>query len=247
MLLHGFGGSTALQWEHALRTWSSRYRVIAPDLLWFGESSSQDPDPSLDHQARAMLDVAQALDVTSMQLVGLSYGGMVAEEIVQQRAELVRSRVTVDSPANLWSRADHAAMLARFAADHAAEIFVPETPEGVRRLLSLAYHHPPRIPRSTARTIVENMYDPHRDALTALLTYLEDNLERLVARPSNHAIPSLVVWGEEDDVFPVDVGRRLAAHQGARFETIPNTKHLPIAEAPETFDAIVLPHLALHA
>lgn len=247
LLLHGFGGSTALQWEHALRTWSSRYRVIAPDLLWFGQSSSDDPDPALAHQARAVLAVLEALEVTSMQVVGLSYGGMVAEEIVQQRSDLVRSRVTVDSPANVWSRADHQAMLARLGTDEAAEIFVPDSPEGVRRLLSLAYWHPPRIPRATARTVVSNMYDPRRASLTALLEYLEENLETLVARASNHEIPSLVVWGEGDEVFPPDVGRRLATRQRARFEMIPETRHLPVAEAPEAFDAIVLPHLAAYA
>lgn len=246
LLLHGFGGNTALQWEHPLRTWGAHFRVVAPDLLWFGASHSQDADPSLEHQAKAILAMLDALDVRSIQVVGLSYGGMVTEEILRLRPGIVRSRVTVDSPASDWSVEDHRAMLRRLGARRAAEIFVPSTPEGVRRLLSLAYWRPPRIPRSTAESVISAMYDPHRRQLTALLDYLEEHLETLIRRDASRDIPSLVVWGEGDQVFPVEVGRRLSERQNARFETIPRTRHLPVAEAPKAFDAIVVPHLSAY-
>ena len=41
LLLHGFGGDALFQWFPQMRAFSDRYRVIAPDLLWFGGSHSQ--------------------------------------------------------------------------------------------------------------------------------------------------------------------------------------------------------------
>lgn len=48
-------------------------------------------------------------------------------------------------------------------------------------------------------------------------------------------VPVLVLWGEEDDWLPIEVGRRLHDRLGtSSFETIPNAGHLIQEEAPET-------------
>lgn len=247
VLLHGFGGTTALQWEHALRGWSSEFQVVAPDLLWFGESASNDRDPSIEHQARAVAHTLDALGIASYALLGLSYGGIVADALLRLRPSQVRCRVTIDSPADLWSEADHRALLQRLGVDDVAEVFVPSTPEDVQRLLELARERPPRLPKAIARDVIETMYDPRRAELTALLHELQSNHAALAARGPAPEVPSLVVWGEGDMVFPVDIGRRLAARQHASLEVIPGTRHLPMADAPDAFDAIVLPFLRRHA
>ncbi len=51
----------------------SRFRsVVVPDLLWFGDSSSSDLDPTLAHQARALEAVLNHVGARSVDLVGLS-------------------------------------------------------------------------------------------------------------------------------------------------------------------------------
>ena len=47
-------------------------------------------------------------------------------------------------------------------------------------------------------------------------------------------MPALVVWGDDDTVIPVDVGRRLsAALPNARFHVLEQCGHLPALERPE--------------
>ena len=43
VLIHGFGGDAQVTWNKTIVDLSKDYRVIAPDLLWFGESVSNHP------------------------------------------------------------------------------------------------------------------------------------------------------------------------------------------------------------
>ena len=53
-------------------------------------------------------------------------------------------------------------------------------------------------------------------------------------------MPTLVVWGERDRVFPVSQGRNAAAHlPKGSLELIPDCGHLPHVERPDLFVAAV--------
>ena len=53
-------------------------------------------------------------------------------------------------------------------------------------------------------------------------------------------MPTLIIWGEEDRVFPMQVGRDLQKTiPGSRLETIPKAGHLPMWERPETVNPIL--------
>jgi pimeloyl-ACP methyl ester carboxylesterase len=63
---------------------------------------------------------------------------------------------------------------------------------------------------------------------------------RFAPRIETLRVPTLVIWGEEDGVFPLPVGRKL--HErigGAAFVAIPEAGHLPQWERPD----VVNPHL----
>jgi pimeloyl-ACP methyl ester carboxylesterase len=58
-------------------------------------------------------------------------------------------------------------------------------------------------------------------------------------------IPTLVLWGEQDALVPVEVGQRLTELiPGARLHVLPGAGHQPQWEAPDAFHAAVLPFLA---
>ncbi len=237
LLLHGFGASALWQWDHQLRELSRRHELVVPDLLGFGGSSGPDGDPSLDHQVRALIGLLDALDIEQADVVGVSYGGLVAYALAGAHPDRVRRLVMVDSPGHAWSIDDHRAMLGRFAAESAAALLVPDTPAGVRTLVGIASHRPPRLPDAVARRVVAELYDPHRADQRALLDHLERELERLAATLARPTQPTLAIWGAHDPVFPIEVGRRLAADLDAPLVVIPRARHLPNAEHPRRFVA----------
>src|SRR3954470_10425083 len=89
LLLHGSGpGTTSAAWGPLIAALEPRHRVIAPDLLGFGES----PLPvgplreAWTVQASELLD---SLGIASCAVVGNSAGGAIALSLARARPELV--------------------------------------------------------------------------------------------------------------------------------------------------------------
>lgn len=244
LFLHGLGAPAVFQWEGQLEAFARSHRVIAPDLLWFGESFSTDPDPSIEHQVRAVLGLMEQLGLQEVDVVGLSYGGMVAHVLAARHPERVRRLVLVASPGAIWTRREFEEMLARFEIDDPVEVFMPEDPADLRRLNEIAFVRPPTVPRFAARQVIDAFYDPRRDEQTALIRWLEAQPEGWAESPCSLTVPTLVVWGRHDPVFPLEIGQRLRACLNGSLVVIDDARHAPNVEHPERFNRAVLDFLS---
>ena len=78
------------------------------------------------------------------------------------------------------------------------------------------------------------------DTIDRLLQNLRGGRERLDDNIAKLSLPVLVIWGEEDELIPVENGRRI--HElvpGSRLEIIPRCGHLPALEKPREFVRLV--------
>ena len=58
------------------------------------------------------------------------------------------------------------------------------------------------------------------------------------------AIPTMIVWGEQDKLIPLSFGQRFAQEiLGARLEVIPRSGHVPQVESSERFNELLLSFL----
>jgi pimeloyl-ACP methyl ester carboxylesterase len=87
LLIHS-GGFTSRQWRKLGELLAPGYRVLAPDLLGYGESKWPDGEP---FHFRQDLDLLESLLDEPAHLVGHSYGGFLALQLALRRPELVRS------------------------------------------------------------------------------------------------------------------------------------------------------------
>ena len=240
VLVHGFGGSALWQWHHVAPRLAEDYRVLAPDLLWFGESSSSARDFALSHQVSALAALLRHDGIAHAQVVGTSYGGFVAWELAHRHPDLVARLVLVDSPGPAFSRADYEAMLQRLRARDAVEVFVPDDPDDVQRLIDLAYFDPPQPPRSLRAAILRELYAPHATEQRELMRRLVvDELERapeIDAPPQ----PVAIIWGAHDPVFPVANAHALARVVHTDVQIIDRARHAPMLEHPDRFEALLL-------
>ncbi|MBI3357890.1 MAG: alpha/beta fold hydrolase, partial [Nitrospirae bacterium] len=56
--------------------------------------------------------------------------------------------------------------------------------------------------------------------------------------------PTLVIWGEEDRVFPIAVGEELhQAIKGSEFASIPNAGHIPQWEQPDLVNRSLIAYI----
>jgi pimeloyl-ACP methyl ester carboxylesterase len=238
LLIHGFGGDAVFGWHGQLGL-AEHHTLIVPDLAWFGRSRGPADDFSVAMQERAIVGVLDAEKADRADVIGISYGGFVAGALASLAPDRVGKLVIVDSPGPAFAPADVDALLGRFGASKAEDIFVPTSPAGVRTLIELAYVDPPGTPKLLLRDLYTNLFTDSADEKRHLLSTLQADRDVMTAA-WNVRQPTLVVWGEEDPVFPLAIGRSLAAGiPGAAFASIPRTAHAPNVEDPRAFDAIV--------
>lgn len=242
LLLHGFGGDGLGTWIEQLRPFGERHDVLVPDLLWFGRSRGGGP-PSIESQARAMLALLDHEGVARADVVGVSYGGWVALELLRLAPDRVGRVVLVDSPGGEFTEDDERALYRRFGVASAEELMLPDTPEDVQRLLDLTWYDDPDYPRWLLQDLLVNVFSANREEQRALLADLPTRRDAAASVAlDGHEV--LVVWGEHDPVFPLEVGRRLAARAGADLVVVPEADHGPLVERPEVFNPAVLGFLA---
>lgn len=242
VLLHGFGGNAAIQWDKQARVFAREHRVIMPDLLFFGDSTTHRPERSPEFQAQTVVQLLDHLAVDGpVDLVGVSYGGFIAWGIAAMYPERVRKVVIVDSPGPVYTAADMDKALQHFGVDSVHELLLPKTPEDVERVLSVVMDPPPPIPRWALQDVLRSFTRVDRRHQVELMDALQGRLGGDPDTFPSPTQPTLLVWGAEDMLFPVDVAQRLEAHIGdnARLHVIEGTAHGPNKFAAREFNRVV--------
>jgi pimeloyl-ACP methyl ester carboxylesterase len=238
VLLHGMGMAGLWDWNEQAPALARAHRVIIPDLLWFGGSSSSRRDFSIGHQVAAVRALIEHLGLSQVDLVGHSYGGIVAYGVATSDPSKVRSLVLVDSPGPTFTRADYAELMARLGTNDPTEIVIPNTAADVHRLMALAYQHPPYMPDFAARQLIAEIYANRRAELRALFLDPSGNIDALSAAPPHIAQPLCMIWGRDDPVFPLAFTDRLAQFAGTRSarHIVEDARHAPNVEHPKQFN-----------
>lgn len=242
LLLHGFGASAIWQWHGQIEEIAKQHRVIMPDLLWFGGSSSTRRDFRIDYQVDTVVALMDHLGVKRAHVVGISYGGFVSYELAAAHPQRVDRTVILDSPARTYTRADYAELCERFSVDHIGSVLVPTTTEGVQRLLEIAKFDPDWAPDWVKKQVLEQLYGQHGVEQVALLDGLLAEADTLQARAGRPQGRVLLIWGQQDAVFPLPLAHRLQRHLGqeTRLEVIAEAKHAPNLEHPEKVTRLLL-------
>jgi len=244
VLLHG-AGDNSLDWRWVLPALAGAHRVYAPDLPGSPDSARPVADYSPAFFERSVASFVDALGIGRATLVGNSLGGLAALRLALSEPARVGALVLVDS-----------AGLGRAVNPSFNSVNVPGLAEaaiplwrtrvgGYQRAwarAALLFAHPTRAPREWLAEQCRLARSPgyleaHVTALRALVSpfgqreVLMDSLPLL-------EMPTLVVWGERDRVFPrSQAGRAVAQIPGGSLSLIPGCGHLPHIECPEPFVA----------
>lgn len=240
LMLHGIGGGH-LSFAPQVETLAmSGYRAVAWDMPGYGHSAPIEPY-TFKGLAQSCIALIEALNCGEVALVGHSMGGMVAQEVMARRPELVGKLVlcgtspSFGKPEGEWQREfiaertaplDAGASMAELAETLVPQMVGPEAlPEGVR----LATHCMGLVPPAT-----------YRRALECLVTF-----DRRANLSSIH-VPTLVLAGQYDRNAPASVMKKMAdAIPRSTYMEMKGLGHLQNLEGPEDFDALLLNFLAL--
>ncbi|KAI8536274.1 hypothetical protein RHMOL_Rhmol10G0244300 [Rhododendron molle] len=234
LLIHGIGANAMWQFNEFISPLCSQFNVYVPDLVFFGNSYTTRPDRTEAFQAQCVMRAMETYGVQRMHVVGLSYGGFVAYSIAVQFPGAV-DRLVIAAAGVCMEETDLDGGLFQVrSADEAIAILLPQKPEKLRELMQFTFYKPVKIlPSCFLNDFIEVMCTEYVQERKELIHALHK--DRKLSDLPKITQPTLILWGEHDHVFPLELGNRLKRHLGenAQLVVIKNAGHAINAEKPK--------------
>ena len=232
VLLHGFGANKD-NWNRVAKYLVPHFRVIAPDLPGFGESSRpMNAQYTIDAQVERLDQFVTALKTGPFHLGGNSMGGAIAGAY----AAKYRHKVT-----GLWLVAPGGVVSAQ-----PSELFnnlktgernllIIENPTNYDQLLDFIFVNKPFIPGVVKKHFIAEAI--HQQPLNQII--FEQILSNWEAKPlemlmKDLPIKTLILWGDQDRVLHVSGATILSdVMPQAKIMIMENVGHVPMLENPK--------------
>ncbi|MFH8368142.1 alpha/beta fold hydrolase [Streptomyces sp. NPDC018031] len=239
LLVHGHPFDRSMWHPQIAAATAAGYRVLAPDLRGYGESTVVPGSTPLSVFATDLASLLDRSGIDGVALGGLSMGGQIVMEFQRLFPERVRGLLLADTSAEAdteagraWRRETADRLLREGMAPYADEVLTKMVaPYNVAALPDVATH---------VRLMMGGT--PPEGAAAAL----RGRAERPDYRPvlGRVTVPTLIVVGADDEFTPVaDAETMHRLVPGSRLRVVPGAAHLPNLERPEEFNALLLEFL----
>lgn len=230
LFLHGIRGNRK-NWNAQIEALSRKgFKAAAWDARGYGESEDYAGALNFrDHFVGDVLRVAEHFAAKKFHLVGLSMGGRIARNVGIYHSDRLLSLTVVN--ANPGFNSMSADDVRRFVTERKTR-----TPESIRKLLG------PSPRKGAYEELVQSIdlirEESYRKTLEASVAQDRD------APIENIRVPTLILAGEEDKVYPPELARGMASRiPGAELATMKGAGHLANLEQPDEFNRILLDFL----
>ena len=236
MLLHGFGAS-AYSWRFLAPELAKDHRVFTIDLKGYGLSDKpEDGKYAVSDQADLVAAFIRTRDLHDLVVVGHSMGGgvtlMTYFKVREDAPALIKKLVLIDSagyPQKMpW--------FIRFAQiplvnSVGTRLLSPRFATGL--VLRKCYYHKDRITEEQIDTYAYYGSLPGaREAVVATAQQIvPDDIEAVTAQYKTISVPVLIIWGADDEVVPLAVGKNFKRDiPGSELVILPECGHIPLEE-----------------
>lgn len=197
LLIHGFGGNKDNFTRIADKL--EGYHLIIPDLLGFGDSSKpMTADYRADAQATRLHELMQAKGLASNTHVGgNSMGGAISVAYAAKYPKEVKSLWLVDT-AGFWSAGVPKSLEGATLENNPLLI---NSKEDFYKMYDFIMYKPPYIPKSVKAVFAQERINNKALDAKILEQIVTDNVEERAKIIAKYNIPTLVVWGDKDQVI----------------------------------------------
>jgi triacylglycerol lipase len=232
VLVHGLGSKKENDWGRVVGPLSQKYRVIAPDQLGFGQSDKPVIDYSIQTYVDFLNEFLHELKIEKATLIGESLGGWISALYTLEAASdkymiPVEKLVLVDA--------------AGLRQDKPIPDLNPSTLVAERKLLQVVFYDSSWV---TDEVVKRDLAERIRANISYTVRSILSNpilpSERLDGKLGGIHVPTLVVWGKQDELLPIASGERYSKEiAGAKFVSFEKCGHVPPVEKTPEFVAAV--------
>lgn len=234
VLIHGYTSST-YTWKDQFDELSKKYRVIAVDLKGFGFSDKPDGDYSRRAQGEVVASLLDRLQIPRAWLVGNSMGGETALNVAVAHPDKVLGLVLIDSAGiKVQGRTSLAPWYLQMPVlGRLLTALALTSDQLVRAGLEKSFFDDSKVTDER----VNAYYQPLKTQggqLSATRARAQFELFPIEDRIPGIKVPTLIIWGAEDTLIPLEAGRKLnELISGSKLVVFEKCGHVPQEEMPE--------------
>ena len=228
ILIHGFGGDLD-NWLFNIDALAESNTVYAIDLPGHGQSTKTVPNPSLDTMTSAVSEFMNAAGITSAHLVGHSMGGSVSMILAAQQPHLVKSLTLICS-----------AGLGMEIGPYVENFVAAESRRELKPVLETLFADSGLVSRQMVDDVLKyKRLDGVEPFLIAMSKSLRQQDTPLKSLQAGVVPPTLVVWGNEDQVIPAAHAQNVP---GAKAHVFDGAGHMVFMEKANEVNALLKAH-----
>ena len=235
LILHGWG-SCADNWNSVKNLLKKRgYEVFVPDLPGFGKNPPPTKSWSLDDYVEWVNEFCEKNNLSQIFLLGHSFGGSVAVRFTLKNPEKVK-KLFLAAPALVRKKTLKKEIIKKIAKLFS---FLP------RRVKETSFLFPPRFAREVKEIVYKRLLKSDYPLTEGTMreTYLKIIKEDQLAELADVSAPTVIIWGENDDVTPIKDGYLINKKiVNSVLEVVSGVKHNLHSEAPEILVQKIIEH-----
>jgi pimeloyl-ACP methyl ester carboxylesterase len=252
LFLHNFGGgASAFEWSKVYPAFANKYRILAPDLVGWGDSAHLIQDYQIEDYLTTIREFIQRTYNQPVTVVASSLTAGLAVRLAVSNPELFTALYLV-SPSGFNDFGEGAGrrlplpLINTPFLDDLIYGLGAENEIAVRNFLqSFLFAQPKRLTQEIVDAYLTSAQKP--DAKFAALAFLKGNLYfDLSLYIPQLQVPTVFFWGESAQFTNISLGRRLASLNRSAirdFQAIADTGILPHLETPGVFIGLLSKYL----
>ena len=238
ILLHGFGGCS-YSWRFLAPAFAEDHRVFTIDLKGYGLSDKPaDGKYAVSDQADMVAAFIRSKDLHDLVIMGHSMGGAVTLmtylKVREDQPSRIKSLVLIDS-AGYPQKMPWFIRLAKMPVIGSVGGRVMSPWFATYLVLRKCYYDDKRITEEQINTYAYygSLPGAREAVVQTAKQILPADMDALIAQYKTISVPVLIIWGEQDEVVPIEVGKKFKLDiPDSQLVIIPKSGHMPLEEEP---------------
>lgn len=216
IFLHGFGGgSSAYEWSKVYSAFAAEYRIIAPDLIGWGESAHPERNYKVEDYLTTIKEFLQQTCDGAVKVVASSLSAAFTIRVAISDPELFKCLI-LTTPAGLsdfgenYTRSFFAQLISTPVLDKLFYTAGVATSGGIRSFLEQRqFANSNRVYDEIVEAYLESAKQPNAEyaALSFVRGDLCFDLSQYIEQLS---VPTAIIWGQKSQFTGPEIGQRLA-------------------------------------